>query len=323
LAKERASQLEGTFAEPSKLRLAAYLDRWLEDGARPAVRPPTYVSYKGIIHNHIAPRIGGVMLSKLTPIHVQSMYSDMERGGASARIRQLTHAVLRRSLKQAIRWGLLHRNVCDAVEPPRVQRKEVTFLTVEQSKKLLTASESERLHAVFVLAITTGMRMGEIFALQWRNVDLKRKSISVCHTMMELKGKLTLTEPKTVKSRRRVDLPQMAVEALLDHKARMLTEGFGEVPWVFCNTLGGPLRRTHFSHDVFLPLLKRTKLPRIRFHDLRHTSASLLLAAGVHPKVVQERLGHSQIAITMDTYSHVMPTLGAEAAGKMDAVLAG
>src|SRR5262249_10515832 len=147
-------------------------------------------------------------------------------------------------------------------------------------------------------------------------------SISIVHTLMELKGKLTLTEPKTAKSRRRVDLPQIAVVALKEHKRQMTIEGFGEAEWVFCNTVVGPLRRTHFSHDVFLPLLKRTRLPRIRFHDLRHTSASLLLAAGVHPKVVQERLGHSQIAITMDTYSHVMPTLGAEAAGKMDAVLA-
>jgi integrase len=113
----------------------------------------------------------------------------------------------------------------------------------------------------------------------------------------------------------------MAVDALKDHQKKMTAEGFADVPWVFCNTFGGPLRRTHFRHDVFLPLLKKTKLPKIRFHDLRHTSASLLLASGVHPKVVQERLGHSQIGITMDTYSHVMPTLGTEAAGKMDAVL--
>jgi len=211
----------------------------------------------------------------------------------------------------------------DAVDPPRVEKKEVSFLSAEQAKTLLKASEDERLHAVFVLAITTGMRMGEIFGLQWRNVDFKRKSISICHTLMELKGQLTLTEPKTAKSRRRVDLPQIAVDALKAHRSQMAKEGFSDVGWVFCNLVGGPLRRTHFRSDVFLPLIRKHKLPKIRFHDLRHTSASLLLAAGVHPKVVQERLGHSQIAITMDTYSHVMPTLGAEAADKIDAVLAG
>lgn len=139
---------------------------------------------------------------------------------------------------------------------------------------------------------------------------------------MELNGKLSLEEPKTAKSRRRIDLPQSAVEVLRLHRARMLKEGQGGVEWVFCNQSGGPLRRCHFHKYVFTPLLKRAKVPKIRFHDLRHTSASLLLAAGVHPKVVQERLGHAQVGITLDIYSHVVPTMGVEAAGKLDAVLA-
>lgn len=166
------------------------------------------------------------------------------------------------------------------------------------------------------------MRLGELFALQWKNVDLKRASLAVRHTLMELNGKLSLEEPKTAKNRRRFDLPQSAVEALRGHRARMLKEGLGGIEWVFCNQSGGPLRRSHFHKYLFKPLLKSSKLPNFRFHDLRHTSASLLLAAGVHPKVVQERLGHAQIGITLDIYSHVLPTMGVEAAGRLDAVLA-
>ena len=321
LTQDRAATLEGLFVEPNKLRVAAFLDRWLEDGAKPTVRATTYISYQGVVNNHIKSRIGGLMLSKLTPVHVQAMYADMDREGASPRLRQLTHAVLRRALKMAVKWGLVIRNVCDAVDPPRVAKREIATLSAEQVQVLLTAAKDERLFALFVLAIGTGMRMGEMFALHWKNVDLKRATLNVCQTLIELKGKLSLGEPKTAKSRRRIDLPLYAVAALKAHQKKMAGEGFGEVPWVFCNTTGGPLRRSHFHAYVFHPLLEAASLPHMRFHDLRHTSATLLLAAGVHPKIVQERLGHSQIAITLDIYSHVLPTMGLEAAGKLDDVL--
>ena len=321
LASARSKMLEGAFTEPSKLRVSAFLERWLEDASRPTIRATTHASYKGVIDNHIAPRISGVILTKLSPIHVQALYADMERDDKSPRLRQLTHAVLRRALKQALRWGLVSRNACDAVDPPRVPKSEVAALSAEQVGTLFKAAEKHRLYALFVLAIGTGMRMGELFALQWRNVDLKNARLQVRHTLMELKGKLTLTEPKTSKSRRRIDLPDSAVEALKAHRLQLIAAGFGEHPWVFCNSTGGPLRRSHFHRQVFKPLLKKANLPDMRFHDLRHTSASLLLAAGIHPKVVQERLGHSQIGITLDTYSHVLPTMGVEAAKKLDGVL--
>jgi integrase len=143
----------------------------------------------------------------------------------------------------------------------------------------------------------------------------------VRHSLQELKGRLSLTEPKTSRGRRRIDLPQMAVDALIRHKAGMLKAGLAGSEWVFCNHTGGPLRRSHFHFGEFKPLLKKAGLPDIRFHDLRHTSATLLLSQGVHPKVVQERLGHSQISVTLDTYSHVLPTMQLEAAGKFDLML--
>jgi len=321
LTKVLAGRLDGSYIEPNRTRLAAFLERWLEDAARPSIRPTTYVSYKGIVNNHIGPRIGGTSLALLNPTHVQRLYADMERDGVGPRVRQLTHAVLRRALKQALRWGLIVRNPCDAVDPPRVPKHEISPFTSEQVQIFLAAAKSDRLYALFVVAVGTGMRLGEIFGLRWPDVDLKGRAISVRNTLIEVNGKITLAEPKTPKSRRRVDLPQVVIDALTEHRAQTMREGFASEPWVFCNSAGGPLRRTHFQFNHFKPILIAAGLPDIRFHDLRHTSATLLLAAGVHPKVVQERLGHSQIGITLDTYSHVVPTMQLEAAAKLDAMM--
>jgi integrase len=318
LSKVQATRMDGTFVEPSRMRLSTLLERWVEDAARPSIRQTTYYSYKGIIKNHIDPRIGGTTLAILNPIHIQRLYADMERDGVGPRVRQLTHAVLRRALKQALRWGLIARNPCDAIDPPRVPKRQIAPLTTEQVQTFLEAAKGDRLYALNVVAIGTGMRLGEIFGLQWPDVDLKGRAINVRSTLIEINGKLTLAEPKTPKSRRRIDLPQFVVDALTKHRVQSVREGFAKEPWVFCNSTGGPLRRTHFHVNHFKPLLDAADLPAIRFHDLRHTSATLLLAAGVHPKVVQERLGHSQIGITLDTYSHVVPTMQLEAATKLD-----
>ncbi len=245
----------------------------------------------------------------------------MERCKASARLRQLAHAVLHRALEQAVKWGMVPRNVCDAVDPPRVLKADIHALTSEQVAVLLETANGNRLEALYVLAVASGMRLGEMFGLQWSDVNLEDDAVTIRHTLLELSGKLTLAEPKTAKSRRRVELPEMAVRALLQHRKRMVAEGHAASPWVFCNQHGGPLRRSHFHRQDFKPLLKKADLPDIRFHDLRHTSATLLLSQGVHPKIVQERLGHSQISVTMDTYSHVLPTMQREAANKMNAIL--
>ena len=321
LTKILSTKLSGPEFESSRLKLNLYLERWLEDSARPTVRITTYQSYRGIINNHINPQLGGVMLAKLTPTHILGLYADMERDGASPRVRQLTHAVLRRALKQVVKWGLALRNVCDAVDPPRVAHKEISPLTPEQVDKLLKETKHDRLHGLYVLAVTIGMRLGELFALQWPNVDLSKGTINVCQTLIDINGQLILAEPKTTKSRRLIQLPKVAVYALKKHRAAIVAEGLADVLWVFCNQSGNPLRRSHFHAYQFKPLLKHIKLPDIRFHDLRHTSATMLLSAGVHPKVVQERLGHAQISITLDTYSHVLPSMQREAAEKFDEML--
>lgn len=245
----------------------------------------------------------------------------MEKVGASTETRRLARVVLRRGLKQALKWGLIVRNVCDAVDAPKMVKSEIMPLTQDQVAKLLAAAKDDWLEALYVTAVGTGLRLGELFGLQWRDVDLNAGTLSVRHTLTEVGGKLTLTEPKTAKSRRLVTLPRRVVDALADHRKRMVAAGFASVPFVFCNSAGGPLRRSHFHEREFKPLLERAELPAIRFHDLRHTSATLLLKQGVHPKVVQERLGHSQISITLDIYRHVMPSMQADAASRLDSML--
>jgi integrase len=311
----------GGSTEPQRLTVGQYLDRWLTGAVKTTVKPTTYANYEGVIRNFLKPNLGGMPLSKLGVIHVQSLYATMARAGKSAETIRLAHAVLRRALKQAVRWRLVPYNVCADVDRPRVAKADITPLDADQAQALLAEARGDRLGALIVLAVATGMRLGELLGLHRVDVDLDRGVLMVRHTLTELHGQLFLTEPKTAKSRRRIELPQVAIEALLEHRERMRLEGHGNTPWVFCSSCGGPLRRTHVHANTFKPMLAKAGLPDIRFHDLRHTSATLLLSAGVHPKVVQERLGHSQISVTLDIYSHVLPTLQLEAAGKLDQIL--
>ncbi|HUY32879.1 MAG TPA: site-specific integrase [Pirellulales bacterium] len=318
LTKLQSEKLTGTLSNAERQTVAVFLNRWLADCAKPTVRSSTFACYKGIVDNHVSPKVGGVRLEKLTPQHVQGLYSALERDKASRYTRRLVHAVLHRAFKQAVKWGMVPRNVCDAVEAPRIERKEIQPLNGEQVATLFTAASGERLEALYVLAVSSGLRLGELFGLQWGDVDLDAGALTVRRKLSEVNGVLKLEEPKTNKGRRKVDLPGMAVDAMCEHRKRMLAEGNLSKGYVFCNNAGGPLRRSHFHKQYWKPLLKLAGLPAIRFHDLRHTSATLLLGEGIHPKIVQERLGHSQISITLDTYSHVLPTMQRDAADKLD-----
>ncbi len=318
LARLRADALGGMLGDPQRLTVATFLHRWLEDVARPSVRASVHRRYTEIVRLRIVPHIGGVVLSRLTPAHVQGMLAFLEKG-VSPRGRQMAYDRLHRALGQALQWGMVPRNVCDAVTRPRAPRPTMQVLIPEQVNALLEVARADRFHALYVLAVATGLRQGELLGLQWDDVDLGRAVLHVRRALHELAGRLWLDEPKSAKARRTVDLPVIAVAVLREHRERMLAEGHPH-GFVFCDTQGGPVRKSNLVRRSFLPLLKRAGLPRIRFHDLRHTAATLLLLQGVHPKVVQERLGHSQISITLDTYSHVLPSMGREAAAKLDAL---
>jgi integrase len=307
---------------PERRKLKDYLPQWLETH-RTKVRKNTHAIYQLVIKNHIAKHIGAVQLTKLNPEMVEGLYAAMEKAGASPRMRLLAHAVLHRALKQAVLWNLVPRNVCDAVVPPRVTKKEMKVLNADQVALLLKAAAGHRLEALITLAISTGLRQAELFGLQWSDFDLRADSgtVSVQRQLEEVCAQLTLTEPKSAKGRRVVELPAIAVQAMWKHKALMLQEGHLDAT-TFCDSQGKFLRKSNFVRKVFKPLLKKAGLPDIRFHDLRHTSATLLLSQGVHPKVVQERLGHSQISLTLDTYSHVLPSMQKDAAERLNGILA-
>jgi integrase len=321
MTKLKTAALTGIVAEPDRLSVAQYLDRWLEDAARPRIQPGTYQLYSRLITKHINPHIGGIRLTNLTPGQVQGLYSDLERLGRSPRLRQQVHNMLHKALKQATLWNIVPRNVTDAVARPAVPKKAMKYLSPDQVKAFLTVAKASRFEALFVLAVTTGLRQGELLGLQWSDIDLDAGALSVHRALKEESGVLRIDQPKTSKSRRRVELPAFAVAALRKHQERLKTEGLSECQWVFPDTEGGLMRRNNLGRRNFHPLLEMAGLPRIRFHDLRHTAATLLLAQGVHPKVVQERLGHATVGLTLDTYSHLLPSMQRDAADKLDALL--
>lgn len=284
------------------------------------LRRSTHSSYKLNVTKHINPNIGTIRLEKLSPANVQSIYSAMEKAGLSARTRQLVHTILRRALQTAMKWGMTTRNVCDAVDRPKAPRQEMKFLSPEQVQTLLDAASGDPMEALYVLAVTSGLRQGELLGLEWHDIDFKGATLSVRRSLDQYNGQFWVNEPKTDKGRRVVTLPTIALDALLEHRKRALAAGHGGADRIFTMEDGTPVTRDWLRRHSFGPLLKRTKLPTIRFHDLRHSAATLLFSSGCHPKVVQERLGHSSIQITLDTYSHSLPSLQKDATDKLDAM---
>jgi len=274
IARMRAQIVDGMTGDSQRLSISAFLTRWLDDVARPAITNSTHQLYEGLIRLHINPRIGAVLLSRLTPLQVQGMLGVMEQDGASPRLRQMALGLLRRALGQAVRWGMIPRNVCDAVTGPRVPCESMQTLSPEQVTQLLDAARGNRLEALYVLAITTGLRQGELLGLQWSDVDLESAVLRVRHTLHELNGRLWIGEPKTRRARRQVDLSAIAVATLRGHRGKTAADVRSD-GLVFCDTEGGPLRKSNLLRRSFLPLLKRAGLPLIRFHDLRHTAATL------------------------------------------------
>ena len=279
-----------------------------------------------LVRGHIVPAVGHLQLAKLSPQHVQSFINDKLAEGLSPRTVQYLHAVLRRALNQALKWDLLPRNVATLVEPPRVRRPEVQPLTTDQVQIFLEATRGDRLEALYTLVLAVGLRQGEALGLRWTDLELDGGTLSVRTALQRIGGKLCLVEPKTARSRRTITLPPVVVSALRLHRARQLQErllagaNWQDTGLVFTTTIGTPMDARNLTKR-FQKALKGAGLPKKRFHDLRHTCASLLLVQGVHPRVVMEILGHSQMSLTMDTYSHVMPTLQQEAAGLMEALL--
>lgn len=310
-----------------RITVGAFLAEWLA-GVRSTVRPHTAVRYEQSIRLHVLPRIGRLPLARLEPKHLQALYAACLADGLAPATVRMVHAVVGRALGDAVRWGNVTRNVALLVTPPRVKHAEIRPLTAEQAQQLLEAARGTRWEAFYVLAVTTGMREGELLGLCWSDVNLDSGELSVRHTLRRMPGVgLQLLEPKTDHSRRRVRLSATAVLALRKHRAGQAAERLRRGPaWedqglVFPAESGRPMDAGNLTRWSFWPLLTKAGLPRIRVHDLRHTAATLLLSKGVNPKVVSELLGHSKVGITLDVYSHVVPDMQERAAEAMDAIL--
>ncbi len=308
--------------------LEGFLNHWLSEVVKPTVRASTYESYAGHVKNHLIPELGKHRLEKLTPQDVQSFLTLLTKKGLSPRTVTYARGVLRQALGQALKWGLVTRNVAQLTTPPRNARQPVKPLNPEQVRALLDASKNERMGPLYHVAIATGLRQGELLGLRWEDVDLEAGTLSVRHALQSRNGKPELVEPKTEKSRRALALAPSAVKALRLQRVRQAEDRLKAGPnwkgadWelVFASTIGTPLNASNVTHG-FQETLRAAGLPRQRFHDLRHCCASLLLAQNVPARVVMEQLGHSQISLTMNTYSHVMPTALRQAADAIEVAL--
>ncbi len=331
LNEQRQGTLErqGTLATGPQQTLKQYLEYWLEDVHKPAIRLSSYMQYRGILDKHIFPLLGHIQVQKLTPQQVQSFYARKEKEGLALGTIRTIHAVLHNALSHAVSINLVSRNVSDVVNPPRLVKHERHPLTIEQAQKLLQHVQGHSLEGLITVALATGMRRGELLGLRWQDIHFDTKSLQIQRTISRQRKKgIVESEPKTSRGRRNIILPPFAIEALKEHRTRQLEvrlkvgSAWEESNFVFCNGHGGFLEPSQL-HMMFRNLLKEADLPQIRFHDLRHSAATMMLTMGVHPKVVQELLGHSSISLTLDTYSHVLPSMQQEAMDKLDALFGG
>ncbi len=324
---EMRNQIQsGLTLASTKITVGDFLKEWLSIH-EVSIRPRTFFQYTQVVNEYLIPSIGKIKLRDLRSDQIQLLYTTKLKEGKSQRTVLLIHAILHGALKQALRLGLIDRNPAEAVIRPKYRRKEMTALTGVEARILLETVKGSRLEGLFWLAITTGLREGEILGLKWSDLNWETQRLNVQRQLNRLAGKgLVFSEPKSEAGKRMVVLPAVTVTKLQVHRVVQGYERlFAGSNWqendlIFPSILGTPLDPRNLYRD-FKAVLRQAGLPDIRFHDLRHTAASLLLQQGVHPKVVQELLGHSDIALTLNTYSHVLPGIQEKAAQSLDDLL--
>jgi integrase len=321
----------GTSVEPSRVTVAAFLERWIEHMAG-QVSPRSHERYAELARKNLVPLLGAVALTRLRPEQISQAYAQAlasgrrdGTGGLSARTVTHMHRVLREALQQAVQWQMLARNPADAVKPPKVERKQMSVLDTEATIELIEAARPYRIFVPILLGVLCGLRRGEIAALRWRSVDLDTGQLMVVASIEQTKAGCREKETKSGRART-VALPATLVEELRQHRATQAEEllqlgiRLTDDHHVVAQADGSALQPNSLTH-AFTTLLAERGLKRVRLHDLRHSHATHLLAAGIHPKVASERLGHSKVGITLDLYSHVLPGMQAEAAAAVDTAL--
>ena len=332
LARQLNSIHSGCFVEPTKLTMAAFLEYWLENHARPSVGAKTLERYVSIINLDLIPGIGHHTLARLTPLHVQSFYAQAlssgrknGRGGLSGTTVRHIHGLLRQALQAAVRLQLVARNVADAVQPPKKARTEMRVLNQEEVGQLLKAAQGTALHLPILVLVTCGLRRGELCGLRWGDLDLKAGTLSVQQSVQQTHEGVFFAPPKTATSRRTVLIPATIVEALRRHKARQsehrlrMGPAYKNLDLVFAALDGGPTNPYALT-DGFRRLAQRVGI-RAHLHTLRHTHCTQMLILGTHPKIAAERMGHSSPSFTMSVYQHAAPTMQQELVDKLDRLL--
>ena len=312
----------GTFITTSKTTVAEYLRRWLQEYVRPNLSPRGFERYESIARVHLIPDLGSIALTQLRPEHLQRHYASKLSSGLSPRSVRYQHVVLHKALQTAMKWGLVARNVADGVDVPHARQAEMQTWDEYEVARFLEAARDSPYYVLFHTALFTGMRRSELLALQWRDIDFHQ--IHVSRSLHQLRDRTyVFTQPKSARSRRTIALSPSSVFTLRDHKDRqegirtMLGVPLKSEDLVFSTLEGRPLRPNTVSR-AWTVLASHAGVRVIRLHDSRHTHASLMLKQGVHPKIVQERLGHASVQITLDTYSHVAPGLQEAAAESFD-----
>lgn len=314
--------------ESTKTTLTTFMKEWLIS-IEPALRYNTIKQYEQVTQQYILPALGNFPIRDIKPEQIQRLYNNMVKKGFGLRTVQLVHSVLHRALVHGVKLGLLSRNPDDATTPPKPKRKEMRFLDENQVQQFLIVAkaQNDRFYTLYYLAIATGMRQGELLGLKWADLDWEKGELTVRRQLTKKKGGgFELTAPKTKAGIRPISLGNNALEVLREHReAQLLERQAIGVHWqdqglVFTSSIGTPIDRSNMCW-FFKALLKNAGLPDIRFHDLRHTAASLMLNNGIPLIVVSRRLGHAQPSITLDVYGHLIPGKQQEAASLMDDLL--
>jgi integrase len=323
---------EQTFVASTKLSVREFLTKEWLPAVEATIRPTTYRSYCQHVNAHIVPHIGSVKLQKLSGAQANALYAKLAtegkrdgRSGLAPRTVHHVHTCLHKACKDAVRWGYLMRNPLDAADPPRTNgdgTREMKIWSAEQLSAFLASTRDERLFPLWRLLAMTGMRRGEAVGLRWDDVDLENARLSVRRALIPHGDTVIVSEPKTARGRRVIALDAETIEVLKSQALRQLGDqehwgdAWSDSGYVFTKKNGQPLHPQTVSRS-FEQALNEARLPRIRLHDLRHTHATLALQAGIHPKVVSERLGHATVSITLDTYSHAIPAMQEEAAERI------
>lgn len=302
-----------------KLTLSAWLTRWLAM-IKPAVEPNTYRYYETQSRLHVAPYLGQIQLAKLAAVHVQGLYSALAAAGVKTPTQQRAGLTLTVALNEAVRLNLIPANPASKVRKPKVDPVEVEVFDLDQLGRFLQAARKDRHYPYYITALDSGARPGELLALMWDDVDFEGGFLSITKSLEEIGGHVRVKATKTAKARRRIDLSTETLAVLAEHRKAALAAGQISSP-VFSNASGGYQLQCTLLRDSLKPLLKKADLPSVGLYVLRHTCATLLLLAEVPAKVVSERLGHSKIGITLDTYSHVLPTMQKKAASVLGQIL--